>query len=587
MKKTKLFLRLPLLLLAALTLTNCSSDKEDDYLNVSVTELTLENGQGQLTVSSNTSWNITALPTWLNCSSMNGTGDMLLRLTQSEVNPSTNERSGIMTVKCAKSDIAANITVKQLGTPKPDDAITVNPTNVIFTAAGGSNSVVVTANNTWNISRPTYNGSSSGWLTVAQTLVNRFDAGTKTVEIMADENKTTNERTASITFVCGKAETKVTVVQQAAGARLTVNKDKLNFSSEGGEELFTVDANVSWTVSSSEDWCKVKSSGLMGSSNTVSVNVAKNEDTKDRTATITVKGESITRTVEVTQDGDALRLEVTVAAISFDANAKDCKTSFGIKSNTSWKINTNNISWLKVDPVLGSNDGVVTVTATEENTGKDAREATITVFGDGGLTATVTVTQPGKGPFLVVSTNNITFSPSAETVNVTVNSNTSWTVTTSNDSWLKVSPTKGSNNVVITVGVDANNEEEQRMASITVSADGLTQIITVTQEGISLFVSPTSMDFDKNGEQKTLDILCNSSWTVTEQPEWCTLDKTSGNGNGSVSITAATNNSTTERSGTLSIKSGNVIRTVTLHQGKQTVPESEDNPLPGYSRKTK
>lgn len=70
-----------------------------------------------------------------------------------------------------------------------------------------------------------------------------------------------------------------------------------------------------------------------------------------------------------------------------------------VTANVAWTASSD-ADWLTIDPASGTNNGTITVTATENGT--DARNATITIT-DGTITKTVPVTQKGEetsgGPF--------------------------------------------------------------------------------------------------------------------------------------------------------------------------------------------
>lgn len=99
------------------------------------------------------------------------------------------------------------------------------------------------------------------------------------------------------------------------------------------------------------------------------------------------------------RDKDALRdsdpdpdsyLTVNKSSLSFVYSGGS--DSFSISSNVSWTV-TSSAAWCTVSPSSGSNDGTVTVKASENTTTAD-RSATITVTG-GGITKTISVTQGG------------------------------------------------------------------------------------------------------------------------------------------------------------------------------------------------
>lgn len=64
------------------------------------------------------------------------------------------------------------------------------------------------------------------------------------------------------------------------------------------------------------------------------------------------------------------------------------------------------------------------------------------------------------------------------------------------------------------------------------------------------------------------------------KPDWITLSKSSGSGNDTVTVTAAKNTSTSARSGSIQVKSGSIIRTVSVSQeGSQGHLEWLSQPL--------
>jgi hypothetical protein len=90
---------------------------------------------------------------------------------------------------------------------------------------------------------------------------------------------------------------------------------------------------------------------------------------------------------------------------------------------------------------------------------------------------------------LSVSSAVLSFAAAGDNKLFTITSNTAWTVTSSDDTWLNVAPDNGSNNGTVTVTADANTGAE-RAATITVSDAGVTsKIIEVTQEAIEILVS--------------------------------------------------------------------------------------------------
>ena len=108
---------------------------------------------------------------------------------------------------------------------------------------------------------------------------------------------------------------------------------------------------------------------------------------------------------------------------------------------------------------------------------------------------TITVVRSSETPTLTVSNTLLNYTYFTETKQLTITSNTNWTVSC-NASWVTVSPISGSKNGSITVHVTANANTPSRTATILINgADIPAQTITIVQiaesEGIVWDLSPT------------------------------------------------------------------------------------------------
>lgn len=160
-------------------------------------------------------------------------------------------------------------------------------------------------------------------------------------------------------------------------------------------------------------------------------------------------------------------------------------------------------------------------------------------------------------PELSVTTTNLKFSDGTASKNVNVASNVSWTAS-DNASWISVSPTTSSGDGSISITTTSNTTLFSRTGTVTVREnDGsgvASQQISISQNGATpiLNASPTSLAYTDDGGSKTINITSNLSWAVTDNQSWLSVSPTSGSGNGSVSITALPNGSSS-RAGTITI----------------------------------
>ncbi len=244
-------------------------------------------------------------------------------------------------------------------------------------------------------------------------------------------------------------------------------------------------------------------------------------------------------------------------------------TTFNITSNTNWTA-TSNESWCTVTS-SGTGNSVLTANFTE-NTSSSQRTATITISASGLANQTVTVTQSYVAPNLTVSPSNQNVAMTSGSTNFTVTSNTSWSAT-SNQTWCVVT-TNGTGNGTLTAIYNENTSGSQRTATITVSANGVSnQIITVTQSYIapSLSVTPSNQSVTLAAGSTTFTATSNTSWNVSSDQTWCTVN-TSGTGNGTITATYTQNPANSQRIANITISANGVTnQIVTVTQSANTL----------------
>ena len=367
-------------------------------------------------VTSNVTWSITRNgANWFTYSSSNGTSNNSKITVTSTANPSITERTAVLTIKSGSStgNITREISVTQAGAAP---SLTVSGNSLSFSASSGQQSITVTSNIGWEAS------SDADWAKVSPASA----SGNGTLRVSVETNTVTSERTAVVTVRGGDNIERTIQVTQAAAASLNVSTNTLTFSGVAGEGSFGITSNGSWEVSTSEIW--LQCTPTSGSNDqTVKVTVTENPwTTQQRTATITVRGGGITRTINVTQS-HSLFLSTSTSSMSIVVAGGE--NNFTISSNTNWSVRSSS-SWVTVSPSSGSNNGTITVKASA-NTSTAQRTATLTInsIGTGtGMTKTVQVSQSGA-----VATGSIAFYSKVDfgcgNVTVTINGHGSQVVT--------------------------------------------------------------------------------------------------------------------------------------------------------------
>ena len=282
-----------LLASAALLLSACTKD-EDPYLRVSAESLTFEGSASSknVTIESNTAWEITGIKDWVSISKTSGKGDETLSVTVLENDGLDRE----CTINVSGSAISATIKVSQTGRPN----LSVSVTELAFGCEASEKEVSLKSNKDWTVQ------SNSDWITVTPSS-GKAAGSEQTVKIAVAAN-TESERAGELTFaINSEASVKVTVTQEGKSS-INVSETELAFDSKASEKEVSLKSNKDWTVQSNSDWITVTpSSGkAAGSEQTVKIAVAANTDL-ERAGELTFAIDAETSVkVSVRQEGSVL-----------------------------------------------------------------------------------------------------------------------------------------------------------------------------------------------------------------------------------------------------------------------------------------
>lgn len=182
-------------------------------------------------------------------------------------------------------------------------------------------------------------------------------------------------------------------------------------------------------------------------------------------------------------------------------------------------------------------------------------------------------------PQLTVTPMNQDVGAPAGITTFEVISNIDWTVTEAFD-WIEVSPASGSGNETLTVNYEENTSLIPRVASFTVTGDGVPDVVlTVTQAGADpvLVVTPSNRNVGIAAGTTSFSIISNTSWDVSESAAWLSVDPLSGSGNATLEVTFQQNNNGSVRVGEITISTtGKLAVVVTVTQEGQTPELSVD-----------
>lgn len=373
---------------------------------------------------------------------------------------------------------------------------------------------------------------------------------------------------------------------------LTVSPTSMSFGAGGGSKSFTVSSYkrkvLNGVEQSGDTSVSLKSTVISGTGFSLSgttVSASANENTLNRTGTVTItQNESNkTATISLSQDGDDVS-SYGEWTISVSANPTSVSSSGGTSTITASAKRT--VYWESGDvteetgnPALSTNLGSLSSASSPstltlgENTSTSSRTATIKAT-HGGKSATCTVTQAaGESTIEYVFTitpntydasySNTSFIP--KIVSTKNGSNIGYSLTSGGTDWVVVSTTGK-----ITVEILKNTTSSTRSTTLvfTQNESGNTQSIEITQSGYTptytFNVTPTNLSVD--AITNTYSFTVNSSktilnddgsesserigWTGTDDADWIYLINASNRPN---QIGTATNETTLQRTAKITL----------------------------------
>ena len=318
---------------------------------------------------------------------------------------------------------------------------------------------------------------------------------------------------------------------------------------------FNVSSNSPWTVTRSggADWCTVTPSSSSASSlvSDVVLSFADNDSGEDRTATLTIAAERISKyyTVTITQ---AKKGKLYVTPVASDYAATGGPLTFTINTNVPWEIRTD-VSWLHFDPEKGNPDPdgrTMTITATADASDVMERVATVTVIA-GDDEESFDVTQKGNFEMTEITGE---FPGAGGSQALKLRTDMPWTVSADKD-WITFDKEsgEGSNAQTVVTVTAAPNDDVARKAVITVRVAGQDYPFEVRQAGASFnIVPPADPTIDRMGGEILLEVNASKDWTPQTDVPGFTVEKVD---NSHFKVVAGFNNLFAQRKGAVSIVS--------------------------------
>ena len=178
-----------------------------------------------------------------------------------------------------------------------------------------------------------------------------------------------------------------------------------------------------------------------------------------------------------------------------------------------------------------------------------------------------------KEPYLSVTPDSLSFPEEGGSKTVMISANYPWTVSTSGTGFT-VSPTRGEGDATVTVTAAAASSPDEATGSLSIRSEGLSASVKLTQESRTTVSVGSVATVPAEGGVITVDVQYNTDFDVEVESSarsWLTFNGTKALSSGKLEFTVAPNESTDDRSGTVTVKdkSGKASPvTITVRQNK-------------------
>jgi len=355
-------------------------------------------------------------------------------------------------------------------------------------ADGGTATVQFTASGKWTAALS--NDRAASWLTLSAT---SGEKGSVSITLTAAKNEDTDDRSATIRISCGKESASVTLTQKQKDA-ITNTPSKTQFGAEGGSFTIEVKANIDYSFEIDSDWIHQADTKTL-TTRTTTFTVDKNEDTRKREGSVTVKSSLGSEKITVYQEAAAPSIILSSESVSVKTEGGTFTVDVNTNVDVAMAI-TAGAEWLAEVTTKAMSTHSYSFQAAP-NESNDTREGKISFKNEAnGVEATVTVTQMQKDA-IVVAQPLYEIGAAGGVVSIEAATNVELDVQVS-EPWVHRVTTKAMQTVSYDFDVEPNTSYDVRECTVTFSGG----------ETVSVFSqpSPWSVIGTMGGDSWTKDI---------------------------------------------------------------------------------
>ncbi len=420
------------------------------------------------------------------------------------------------------------------------------------------------------------------WVTVKP---DQGNPGKITAMITVDKNAGHLERNAAITIMAGDAQETITLTQKQTNA-IIATISKIEVEAEGGQISVEVKSNVEYMQTidkGARSWILPATSKDI-TTRVHKYNIPENLSTGPRQGTIKYTGSDTEETVVIYQKGSSESL--VLSSNNYHVPQEGGEIVIEVLSNSQFNVKDPNVEWLRRN-VEKTHSSYTLYYNVAENRVTDSRKCFIVVSShDLSQKDTIYITQDKFIESLeVTSEKDISTDNSAADIKVKVSANTGYTIEM--PKWITgpEEADEGDNEHKFSISQNPTYDERTGKIIFTNYSGTHSDTVVVTQtqkvDGLTIVSYPTETLAQESASYQ-VTLMSNDRWVVTVEEgcrTWLLTEPASGEKNEtSFWLKTTTNNTYDDRTGSITIKSGKIVKTLIFTQeGLESILELNDS----------
>lgn len=328
---------------------------------------------------------------------------------------------------------------------------------------------------------------------------------------------------------------------------LEVSQSSFSFSDQGSSQTISFSTNKDWSASvSGGTWCTISPASGSSEVKSITVSVTANDTYDDRSATITIKAEELTKVITINQPKNKA---ILLTKDRYEVGPAGGSISVELRSNIEYDVTipTENLSWITNTTTKGLVTSNLTFAIAANSTYDNRQGKIIIKEKTSTLSDTVYVSQSQKDA-IILTTKTYNVADTAITISAELKSNVSYLVTipTAAQLWITQVQTKALITEQLQFNIARNTAFEPRSAEIIIRQSLLTLADTLyinqakapsvptitTYDAYNVTASSVSTGGNVTADGGAVVKARGVCWSTTDNPTIADSKTTNGEGTG-------------------------------------------------------